>query len=163
MWSRYSIVGARSRATLTEQDGEAYWIGPPPVGVPTGGDPTEALNRTLQTLATPRIDGLPPLTGGMVGAITYDAVRRWERVPDTGRDELDLPEIGMLFATDLAVLDHTDGSLLLVANAVNYDATDERVEWAWADAVDRLDRMTAQLAEPRRQHRGGDRADRRRT
>ena len=54
----------------------------------------------------------------------------------------------MLFATDLAVLDHTDGSLLLVANAVNYDATDERVEWAWADAVDRLDRMTAQLAEP---------------
>ena len=148
VWSRYSIVGARSRATLTEQDGEAYWIGSPPVGVPTGGDPTEALNRTLQTLATPRIDGLPPLTGGMVGAITYDAVRRWERVPDTGRDELDLPEIGMLFATDLAVLDHTDGSLLLVANAVNYDATDERVEWAWADAVDRLDRMTAQLAEP---------------
>ena len=84
----------------------------------------------------------------MVGAITYDAVRRWEKVPDTGRDELDLPEIGMLFATDLAVLDHTDGSLLLVANAVNYDATDDRVEWAWADAVDRLDRMTAQLAEP---------------
>ena len=34
----------------------------------------------------------------------------------------------MMLATDLAVLDHTDGSLLLVANAVNYDATDERVE-----------------------------------
>ncbi len=148
VWSRYSIVGARSHATLTEKDGDAYWIGDPPVGVPTSGDPTRALDATLRTLATSRIDGLPPLTGGMVGAITYDAVRRWERVPDAGRDELDLPEIGMLFATDLAVLDHTDGSLLLVANAVNYDATDERVEWAWADAVDRLDRMTAQLAEP---------------
>ena len=148
VWSRYSIVGARSHATLTERNGDAYWIGEPPVGVPTSGDPTQALDATLRTLATPRIDGLPPLTGGMVGAITYDAVRRWEGVPDAGRDELGLPEIGMLFATDLAVLDHTDGSLLLVANAVNYDATDERVEWAWADAVDRLDRMTAQLAEP---------------
>jgi anthranilate synthase component 1 len=148
VWSRYSIVGAGSHATLTEKDGDAYWIGEAPVGVPTSGDPTAALDQTLRALATPRIDGLPPLTGGMVGAITYDAVRRWERVPDAGRDELHLPEIGMLFATDLAVLDHTDGSLLLVANAVNYDATDERVEWAWADAVDRLDRMTAQLAEP---------------
>ena len=65
----------------------------------------------------------------------------------------------MPVATDLAVLDHTDGSLLLVANAVNYDATDERVDEAWADAVARLDRMTAQLAEPRRQHRRGHRAD----
>ncbi len=148
VWSRYSIVGARSIATLTERDGQAYWIGEPPVGVPVDGDPTEALRLTLGALATDRIAGLPPLTGGMVGTITYDAVRRWERVPDQGRDELDLPELGMLFATDLAILDHADGSLLLVANAVNHDATDERVEWAWADAVDRLDRMTAELAAP---------------
>jgi hypothetical protein len=59
VWSRYSIVGARSRATLTEKDGEAFWIGEPPVGVPTSGDPTAALDVTLQTLATARIDGLP--------------------------------------------------------------------------------------------------------
>jgi anthranilate synthase component 1 len=52
----------------------------------------------------------------------------------------------MSLATDLAVLDHADGTLLLVANAVNYDATDERVDQAWADSVQRLDRMTGQLA-----------------
>jgi anthranilate synthase component 1 len=52
----------------------------------------------------------------------------------------------MILATDLAVLDHADGSLLLVANSVNYDATDERVEQAWADAVSRLDAMTRDLA-----------------
>ena len=148
VWSRYSIVGAGSRATLTEKDGEAYWIGDAPVGVPTSGDPTVALRDTVAALATDRIPGLPPLTGGMVGAITYDAVRRWEKVPDTGVDELGLPEIGMILATDLAILDHTDGSILLVANAVNHDDTDERVEWAWAEAVDRLDRMTSELAAP---------------
>jgi anthranilate synthase component I len=84
----------------------------------------------------------------MVGAITYDAVRRWERVPETAPDELGLPEITMMLATDLAVLDHADGSLLLVANAVNFDGTDERVEDAWADAVGRLDAMTTDLAAP---------------
>ena len=148
VWSRYSIVGVASHATLTERDGEAHWVGEPPAGVPTSGDPLEALRQTVAALATDPIAGLPPLTGGMVGAVTYDAVRRWERVPATVPDELGLPEISMMLATDLAVLDHSDGSLLLVANAVNYDATDERVEQAWADAMDRLDAMTRDLAAP---------------
>ncbi|HEU5144458.1 MAG TPA: anthranilate synthase component I [Dermatophilaceae bacterium] len=146
VWSRYSIVGARSAATLTERGGEAHWIGDPPVGVPTSGDPTAALRDTMASLATPPIEGMPPLTGGMVGAITYDAVRHWERVPDQGRDELGLPELSMMLASDLAVFDHSDGSLLLIANAINHDATDERIDDAWADAVARLDRMTDELA-----------------
>lgn len=148
VWSRYSIVGARCAATLTERDGEAHWIGDVPVGLPLSGDPAAAVRDTVAALATPRIPGLPPLTGGLVGAISYDAVRRWERVPDEGRDELHLPELAMMLATDLAVFDHSDGSLLLVANAVNRDATDERIEEAWADAVARLDRMTEELAAP---------------
>ncbi len=146
VWSRWSIIGAQSRATLTEQDGQATWIGEPPVGVPTGGDPTDALRATLRALATEPVDGLPPLTSGMVGAISYDAVRRWEKVPSELPDVLGVPELGMVLATDVAVLDHSDGSLLLVANAINYDDTDERVEQAWQDAVARLDAMTDRLA-----------------
>ena len=148
VWSRYSIVGVASSATLTERDGEVYWVGTPPVGVPTSGSPLDALRDTVAALATEPVPGLPPLTGGMVGAITYDAVRRWEKVPTTAPDVLGLPELSMMLATDLAVLDHADGSLLLVANAVNHDATDERVEQAWADAVARLDAMTTDLAAP---------------
>ncbi|MFI7588937.1 anthranilate synthase component I [Spongisporangium articulatum] len=148
VWSRWSIVGAASRATLTARDGQAHWIGDPPVGVPTGGDPLAALRDTVAALRTPHLPGLPPLTGGMVGYLGWDAVRRWERLPDRTEDELQVPELAMSLATDLAVLDHADGSLLLIANAVNYDDTDERVDEAWADAVARLDRMTAALAEP---------------
>ena len=148
LWSRYSIVGARSHATLTARDGEACWLGDPPVGVPTDGDPLVALRDTVAALQTPRLPGLPPLTGGLVGYLSWDVVRRWERLPETTVDDLAVPELSMSLATDLAVLDHTDGTLLLVANAVNYDATDERVDEAWADAVARLDRMTAELAAP---------------
>ena len=148
VWSRYSIIGAASRAVLTEHEGEAVWLGDPPVGIPTDGNPVEVLRDAVATLATEPIEGLPPLTGGMVGYIGYDAVRRWEKVPQTAPDHLQLPELAMMLATDVAVLDHSDGSLLLVANAVNFDATDERVDDAWADAVDRLDRMTTELAEP---------------
>lgn len=148
VWSRYSIVGARSAATLTERHGEAFWMGEPPVGVPTGGDPLQALRDTIETLGTDPLPGLPPLTGGMVGMIGYDAVRRWESVPDENPDDLRLPELAMMLATDLAVIDHSDASVLLVANAVNFDASDERAAEAYADAVARLDRMTSDLLTP---------------
>ena len=148
VWSRYSIVGAASRATLTERDGEVHWVGEPPVGVPTTGNPVDALRDTVAALRTDPVPGLPPLTGGMVGAITYDAVRRWEKVPADGVDDLHLPELSMMLASDIAVLDHSDGSVILVATAINYDDSDERAEQAYADAVARLDRMTGELAAP---------------
>ncbi len=148
VWSRYSFIGARSSAVLSERDGEAVWHGTPPVGMPRGGDPWEALRGTLAALHTPRLPNLPPLTGGLVGYVSYDAVRRLERLPDLTDDDLGLPEIAFLLATDIAVLDHEDGTVLLVANAVNWDDTDERVDQAWADAVARLDRMTGEIAAP---------------
>ncbi|NHC45507.1 anthranilate synthase component I [Motilibacter sp. K478] len=148
VWSRYSIVGARSAATLTESAGEAVWLGTPPVGLPTGGDPLEAVRATLEALHTSRLPGLPPLTGGLVGYIGYDAVRRLERLPTLAADDLQLPELGLLLATDLAVLDHVDGTVLLVANAVNWDDSPERVDESYADALSRLERMTEELSRP---------------
>ncbi|MEU4885072.1 MULTISPECIES: anthranilate synthase component I [Streptomyces] len=151
-WSRYSFVGVRSDATLTVRDGEAHWLGTPPVGVPTGGDPLEALRATVDTLHTPRdlgdLLGLPPFTGGMVGYLGYDIVRRLERIGDSTRDDLGLPELTMLLTSDLAVLDHWDGTVLLIANAINHNDLDTGVDEAYADAVARLDAMTADLARP---------------
>jgi anthranilate synthase component 1 len=148
VWSRYSFIGARCHATLTERDGQAVWDGEPPVGVPVDGDPLLALRETIEVLRTPHLPDLPPLTGGLVGFVSYDAVRRLERLPQLAVDDLQVPELAMMLATDLAVLDHADGSVLLIANAINYDATDERVDWAYQDAVARLDRMTADLSRP---------------
>jgi anthranilate synthase component I len=148
VWARYSFVGARSHATLTEHEGQAQWLGDPPAGVPTDGDPLVALRETLAALHTERLPGLPPLTGGLVGFLGYDVVRRLERLPSVAEDDLHLPELAMMVATDLAVLDHASGSVILIANAINYDDTDARVDWAHADAVARLDRMTEELSRP---------------
>src|SRR6187551_2440149 len=92
-WSRYSFIGVRSAATLVERDGEAAWLGAPPAGVPLRGDPVVALRETVAALADgPAEPGLPPLTGGMVGYLGYDLVRRFERLPATAEDDLSLPE-----------------------------------------------------------------------
>jgi hypothetical protein len=59
VWSRWSIIGAASRATLTARDGAAHWIGDPPVGVPTGGDPLAALRDTVDVLRAPGCPACP--------------------------------------------------------------------------------------------------------
>lgn len=148
-WSRYSFVGVRSVAMLTERDGEAHWLGSPPEGVPVGGDPLAALRDTIAQLQTPHSPGLPPFTSGMVGCIAYDAVRRWERIPEENPDDLGFPELAMLLATDVAVLDHRDGTVLLIANAINYDNSPSRCDGAYADSVRRLDQMTEDLRRAR--------------
>lgn len=147
-WSRWSFIGAGSPSALTTVAGEAAWLGTTPAGAPTGGDPLDALRETLELLRSERLAGLPPLTGGMVGYLGYDAVRRMERLPDTTVDDLQLPEMVFLLATDLAAFDHHEGAITLIANAVNWNGTSERVDEAYDDALARLDRMTTALAAP---------------
>jgi len=150
-WSRYSFVGVRSAATLVERDGQARWLGTPPAGVPVDGDPVTALRETVAALSGPFAPApdLPPLTGGMVGYLAYDLVRRFERLPSIAEDDLPLPELGMMLATDLVVLDHFDGSAILVANAVMpADASVPERRAAYHHAVGRLDAMTTALSRP---------------
>src|SRR6478735_4433644 len=147
-WSRWSFIGAGSPAALTVVDGEAAWYGNVPAGAPSGGDPIAALGQTLELLRSERLPDLPPLTGGMVGFLGYDAVRRIERIGEHATDDLQIPEMVMLLATDLAAVDHHEGAITLIANAVNWNGTDERVDWAYDDAVARLDVMTEALSQP---------------
>ncbi|MCW4355583.1 anthranilate synthase component I [Hoyosella sp. YIM 151337] len=147
-WSRWSFIGAGSPCALTVRDGEAAWIGSAPAGAPSGGDPLAALRDTLSLLHSEHIDGMPPLTGGLVGYMGYDMVRRIERLPEHTVDDLRIPEMVMLLATDFAAFDHHEGSITLIANAVNWDGTAERANEAYDAAVQRLDDMARALGAP---------------
>jgi anthranilate synthase component I len=150
-WSRYSFVGVRSLATLTERDGQALWLGAPPADLPQSGDPRTILSKTLQALGHEHEhdDDLPPLTGGLVGYLGYDFVRRLERLPSLAEDDLRLPELGLMLATDLVVLDHYAGAAILIANAIlPAEATDDIRRGAYHHAVGRLDAMTTALSRP---------------
>jgi anthranilate synthase component 1 len=151
-WSRYSFIGVRSAATLTVRQSVACWLGAPPAGVPVTGDPATVLAETVAALAGPPPGGrgAPPLTGGLVGYLSYDLIRRFERLPSLTHDDLHLPELGMMLATDLVVLDHFDGSAILVANAILPPGGDRggAAAAAYHQAVGRLDAMTTALLRP---------------
>ena len=143
--SRYSFIGVRAQASLTVVGQQATWAGEVPAGL-TDGAPIETISQALTMLATEHIQGLPPLTGGLVGALGWDMVRLWEpTLPANAVKELDVPDAYLLLATDVAVLDHVDGSVWLIANAVNTDAQPTGIDQAFVAAVARVDAMQAAL------------------
>ncbi|GAA3170610.1 anthranilate synthase component I [Blastococcus jejuensis] len=144
-WARYSFVGVRSAGVLTETGGATQWLGEEIPGVTDDlpADPLAAVRVLARRLRSPRTEGLPPLTGGLVGYLGYDVVRRLERLPETSDPDIGMPELAMMLMTDLAVLDHTDGSVLLIANVLRAAGGDGDAEYD--DALARLDAMAAAL------------------
>src|SRR3978361_1329109 len=81
-FSRWSFVGVNAVARLSSQGPDASWTGTVPVGLPTEGDALDVLAQSWRAVRGPRLPGLPPLTGGFVGYLSYDVVRRIEPLPD---------------------------------------------------------------------------------
>ena len=150
VWSRWSFVGVDCPSILVGTAGRSRWLGRPIAGLRTDGAPLAVLGETLEALHTPSDPALPPFSSGMVGYLGYDVKR--EQEPTLGEpppDDLGVPDMVMMLAADMAVLDHDGGEVWLIANAVNFDNSPERAEQAWTDAVERVRAMAARLCAPR--------------
>jgi len=69
-----------------------------------------------------RVPGLPPLVAGAIGYFSYDMVRQFEDIPDSGRDDAGLDDAVMMFFLGLVVFDHVQHRIWIVQN-VHTDAS----------------------------------------
>ncbi|MHB1234341.1 MAG: chorismate-binding protein, partial [Microbacteriaceae bacterium] len=151
IWSRYSFVGVSSYGVLSQDDGEVVWLdygidAERALGVDCPKEPLAALARLHHRWATPRIPGHPPLTGGLVGFIGWEAVRQLENLPGIPPADFEIPGQAFSFVSELVVLDHRTGSVLLIATALNDGA--DQPEQLWARTQASLDSMQERLAQP---------------
>jgi len=149
IWSRYSFVGVASFGVLTQSADAATWLD---YGIPAsralGADaptgPLDAVAHLYSRWSTPRVDGHPPLTGGLVGFIGWEAIRQIEHLPAQPPADFDVPGQALSFVSELVVLDHRDGTVLLITALLN-DGVDSDL---WEKSQATLDRMQADLAKP---------------
>ena len=76
----------------------------------------------LRDVSPANIEGLPPFHGGFVGYLAYDAVRRFERLPDSVDDSLGIPDATFLLADSVLVFDRARNVIQVVVNASVPDA-----------------------------------------
>jgi len=150
IWSRFSFVGVSSFGVLTQDGAKTAWLD---YGLPVEralgqhpAGPLDALAHLYERWSTPHVPGHPPLTGGLVGFIGWEAIRQLERLPDVPPADFSVPGQALSFVSELVVLDHRFGTVQLIAAALN-DDTQER-DVLWGDAQRRLDAMQEALARP---------------
>jgi anthranilate synthase component 1 len=81
------------------------------------GDIFEELKRALSGHTPARLPGLPPFTAGAVGFFAYDVIRLIERLPETAKDELGVPDACLMFFDQVLAFDHVKKEILLIATA----------------------------------------------
>ena len=116
---QYSFVGAGARAIiesrgdqlmLTDQEGK--------VTVRTVEDPLSELEKLMAKYRCRIHPELPGFSGGAVGYLGYDAVRRFEpTVPAAARNDLDLPEMLFFIADTVIAFDHKNRRIKVIACA----------------------------------------------
>ncbi len=151
IWSRFSFVGVSSFGVLTQSGENVVWLDyglseERALGAEHPSRPLDALAHLYERWGTPRVDGHPPLTGGLVGFIGWEAIRQIEHLPDAPPADFSVPGQALGFVSSLVVLDHRYGTVLLIAAALNDGVDDSST--LWSDAQARLDDMQVALSRP---------------
>ncbi len=111
-------------------------------------EPGGALDSLRDLVARTRLDmpkGLPPMAGGLFGAIGYDMVRLAERLPNINPDPLGLPDGVMIRPSIVAIFDSIGQEIILTTTV---RPGKRSAEAAHAEAVGRLQAVVADLRRP---------------
>jgi len=99
--------------------------------------PANAIRQILAENRSPRLEGFPPLTGGLVGYFSYDYLKYAEptlRRPDL--DHGDFRDVDLMLFDRLVVFDTYRSRIILIANV---DSSD--IDASYADAETKLDHL----------------------
>ncbi len=113
--ARYTFVGANPAEVFRYHNGSCAVESEGRVSVEYTR-PMEFLRKMVARFQPARVPGLPPLVGGAVGYFAYDMARQFERIPESGRDDLDLDDAVMMFFLGLVVFDHVEHRVWIVRN-----------------------------------------------
>ncbi len=139
-WGRWSFLGFEPDLEITAKDGV--------VQLRDGAQrssriqpPGEVLRQLLAEHKSPRIPGLPPFTGGLVGYFSYDYMKYAEpSLHLTGADQEKFKDMDLMLFRSVIAFDNFRQKLILITNA---DAAD--LDTSYPAACQQLDRMAELL------------------
>lgn len=147
-WARYSFIGTdpflmisgkKGRITL-EQNGEKRVL---------EGKPVESLKALLRGYRSPRLEDMPPFTGGAIGFFGYDLLQYYEKLPEHAVDDLNMDDIRFMFCDQIIVFDHVKQQMMLVGNVhIRQGASDEEIKLAYSEIERKLEAVAERLHEP---------------
>jgi anthranilate synthase component 1 len=147
--ARYSVVGYDPCRVFTARDGVlTEKAGVKVVGRYSSPNPLSYLKVRYAGHRQAPLPGGSGFSGGLVGFLAYDIVRRFERLPEKAADTLGLPDLSLLEIDQFALFDHVTRTLRLVSNVVVGKGVN--LKTAYDQAVRRLNASVRKLETPLR-------------
>jgi anthranilate synthase component 1 len=107
-------------------------------------DPLNMVEKKLAQFRPVSIANLPRFHGGMVGYLSYEVARYFERLPCPVQDPQGLPESVLMLAGTLLVFDHVTHKIKVVSHA----HLDGDVDTAYREATCKIDDLVNRLKQP---------------
>lgn len=111
--------------------------------------PLEIVRELMKNYKAVDVPQLPRFYGGMVGFLTYDCVRFFEKLPNKTKDDLNIPDMVMTLAEDLVVFDHRHHTIKIVS-CVYLNAKDSQAVKIkkYNAAIKKIDGLIKELRQP---------------
>jgi len=129
--ARYSFIGTEPSLVLR-------------TGNENPVDPLNLVEKEFAQLRPVSIADLPRFHGGMVGYLSYEVARYFERLPCPDQDPQELPESVLMLADTLLVFDHITHKIKVVSH-VHLDGD---VDTAYREAICKIDDLVDRLERP---------------
>lgn len=140
-WGRYSIIGYDPLGIVKFKDNTLTLIEPDRVERLDVKNPILFLRDYFNSFSAYSEPELPRFFSGLVGYISYDVVKLFEKVDDKNKEGYDIPEIYLIIPATLLIFDNLRQSIKILSNAhVKGDS-----EKAYAEAINRIEETVKTL------------------
>ena len=116
-WGRYTFLGFEPKMEITCLDGAIH------VALEDGkqecvtGNPSDYLRQVLSKYKSPRVEGLPPFTGGLVGYFSFDYLGYSEpSVRTRVEDSEQFRDVDLMLFDKVIAFDHIRQKIILIVN-----------------------------------------------
>lgn len=150
-WGRYTFLGYDPSMELSCKDHELTIRSGSDIHV-TIGHPGDVIRKVIQDNRSPRIEGLPSLTGGLIGYFSYEYLQYGEpELQLAAEDKEHFDDVNLMLFDKLICYDHLKQKLLLIVNIRTAD-----LETEYNKAVLILDEMEklVRYGKPKKIQRG---------
>ena len=136
-WGRYTILGFEPVLEFVCDDGKVRITEAGETREFETDDPSDVIRGILAEHRSPRVESLPPFTGGLVGYFAYDYIRYAEpTLRITASDEEGFKDADLMLFDKVVVFDNFRQTITVIAHADGRD-----IEGSYPEAVEQVERM----------------------
>lgn len=114
-WGRYTFLGFDPTMEVTCTNGEIFVNREK---IKNMSHPKEIIRNILQEYKSPKVEGLPPFTGGLVGYFSYDYAKYCESsLKLDAKDEEGFKDVDLMLFDKVIAFDHYKQKIIVIVNA----------------------------------------------